>query len=699
MSTFGKSFSRELGKNAGKFVSNKVFGTAGWATPRRHIIDIEDKKRAAEERKAEREQNRADGEAEREARREAAEERRQQREIEKQEYQEGVELRRLQRKIDGQQKEEERVRRARLKEIARIEKEEEIELKRLEKEIARLEKEQELELQSRLKEKARIEKEEEIQSNFDEHENFERYLETIQSVHEVSIEKIDWESLIDSNSFKVLLTKQYEWAKELNSFDMISELENNSSGENFNLDFYDLWLDIWFEKSFFYLALYGKLENGKLAAEENEIPNKRPNYFLHNAIKTLAISEKNPGDSISIIKEIGRFIDVLWTTAYARFIENKAAMVIFQNIIAQNSVYYSSVSKYRPFDDFLKKYGSSANYCYFEDIIDTELFINIEDVIPNNKTTLTAAGVLSSKPFSNTERNALIKNYVSSISLRLALEMFAVFPVSELIISVIHNERSSKTGHFEDLVILSVNISRKVIEALNLDYVNPSEALTNFKMNINYSNSNGLQSVERINVPASKKIKSKLKDIQPQQNLIISNNDEGTSQFLIIDPNKTVSDLKNLVKEIFQKDIVLKTNAGNIAGDNRKLKALTSKEFQSFAANDIKDITTKTGIKIDVVSGKITENKISPTKIKNSDLEIRIEINKSMTVKDISDQFKKHFNKDVFVLSDKGNKVSENRRVQALTCVKIEQIFFTIDSLTKANLKKIKKEIGLHIDY
>jgi hypothetical protein len=36
---FFKSFQNELGRNAAKYVSNKILGESGWATPKRHIID------------------------------------------------------------------------------------------------------------------------------------------------------------------------------------------------------------------------------------------------------------------------------------------------------------------------------------------------------------------------------------------------------------------------------------------------------------------------------------------------------------------------------------------------------------------------------------------------------------------------------------------------------------------------------------
>ena len=45
MGTFWKSFTREVGKNTGKWASNKIFGNTGWATPRRHIIEVEERKK------------------------------------------------------------------------------------------------------------------------------------------------------------------------------------------------------------------------------------------------------------------------------------------------------------------------------------------------------------------------------------------------------------------------------------------------------------------------------------------------------------------------------------------------------------------------------------------------------------------------------------------------------------------------------
>lgn len=42
---FGKSFKREFGKNTGKWASNKVFGKTGWSTPRRHVIEAEERKK------------------------------------------------------------------------------------------------------------------------------------------------------------------------------------------------------------------------------------------------------------------------------------------------------------------------------------------------------------------------------------------------------------------------------------------------------------------------------------------------------------------------------------------------------------------------------------------------------------------------------------------------------------------------------
>ena len=48
MGTFGKSFTREIGKNTGKWVSNKVFGD-GHATPHK-IIHARQREKARNER-------------------------------------------------------------------------------------------------------------------------------------------------------------------------------------------------------------------------------------------------------------------------------------------------------------------------------------------------------------------------------------------------------------------------------------------------------------------------------------------------------------------------------------------------------------------------------------------------------------------------------------------------------------------------
>ena len=48
MGTFGKTFYREMGKNTGKFVSNKVFGKGGHATPLRVIRSSEGNTPAAQ---------------------------------------------------------------------------------------------------------------------------------------------------------------------------------------------------------------------------------------------------------------------------------------------------------------------------------------------------------------------------------------------------------------------------------------------------------------------------------------------------------------------------------------------------------------------------------------------------------------------------------------------------------------------------
>lgn len=135
MGTFGKSFTRELGKNTGKWVSNKVFGD-GHATPHKVLIQRKEREERTKEREA-----------------------------------------------IAQQKEYEREQRKLEREETALKKQAEREEKLRQREELQRQKLEEKEFKKWQKEQEKLEKEEALENNRREVQSFNDYLDTIQNIH------------------------------------------------------------------------------------------------------------------------------------------------------------------------------------------------------------------------------------------------------------------------------------------------------------------------------------------------------------------------------------------------------------------------------------------------------------------------------------------------------------------------------------
>lgn len=93
----------------------------------------------------------------------------------------------------------------------------------------------------------------------------------------------------------------------------------------------------------------------------------------------------------------------------------------------------------------------------------------------------------------------LYQDYVCSGSLRVARELFALFPIEMIIVNAIGNLLNTKTGRMEDTPILSVGIQRETIQNLNLIAVDLSDSMKNFVHRMNFKKSKGFNPVEVLN--------------------------------------------------------------------------------------------------------------------------------------------------------------------------------------------------------
>lgn len=138
--------------------------------------------------------------------------------------------------------------------------------------------------------------------------------------------------------------------------------------------------------------------------------------------------------------------------------------------------YLQLIYEVNPLDDLLS-YGS--NYEFGTDDskkIEVEFNVNID--------ALTEAR----RELNNTEYNFLLQDYVCSVCIRIARDMFALLPIKNTIVHTVLNGAT----------ILSVNFDRQGLSKLKFGYIDPSDALKQFECNMNFNELTGFSPVNNL---------------------------------------------------------------------------------------------------------------------------------------------------------------------------------------------------------
>lgn len=109
------------------------------------------------------------------------------------------------------------------------------------------------------------------------------------------------------------------------------------------------------------------------------------------------------------------------------------------------------------------------------------------DDIPTETTSLTKRGLLSTKAMPQRDRTELYVDVCASVCLRLLYEAFRVVP-SLLRIELFGTATgvNPATGHNREFIAIHLNTNRSAVNALNLDNVDPSSALTALGGNLSF---------------------------------------------------------------------------------------------------------------------------------------------------------------------------------------------------------------------
>ncbi len=142
--------------------------------------------------------------------------------------------------------------------------------------------------------------------------------------------------------------------------------------------------------------------------------------------------------------------------------------------------------------------GASVDLSIIANILEVNVKVNDEDIFSKNSYTLLKSGNLSEKEIPKTQFYNTYQDHVCSVVLRLARELTTIFPHDEVLVTASCDFLNPNTGHIEEQVILSAQIPKATLVRLNMNSVDPSDAMKNFRHNMNFKNGVGFGPVEKI---------------------------------------------------------------------------------------------------------------------------------------------------------------------------------------------------------
>lgn len=160
--------------------------------------------------------------------------------------------------------------------------------------------------------------------------------------------------------------------------------------------------------------------------------------------------------------------------------------------------YLEAVRKFSRFKD-MRALGSKVSVSVTSPkTLEATIHIMGESVVPTEAKSLLQSGKLSTKNMPKGRFYEIYQDYVCGAVLRVANELCALLPVEMVITTAVDELLDKKTGHLQEQAVLSVAIPRPTLERMNLENVDPSDALSNFVHRMKFKKTAGFEPVEKL---------------------------------------------------------------------------------------------------------------------------------------------------------------------------------------------------------
>ncbi|WP_368505289.1 DUF4236 domain-containing protein [Alkalihalophilus sp. As8PL] len=109
------------------------------------------------------------------------------------------------------------------------------------------------------------------------------------------------------------------------------------------------------------------------------------------------------------------------------------------------------------------------------------IYALLDEEFPEFELSLTKTGKLSEKKLTKTKYYELLSNHVCSVTIRVMRELFDLTPVDELIINVYKKELDTAVGREKEMVILTLNVTRREVEPIHFAMIQPFDMISNLE--------------------------------------------------------------------------------------------------------------------------------------------------------------------------------------------------------------------------
>lgn len=140
--------------------------------------------------------------------------------------------------------------------------------------------------------------------------------------------------------------------------------------------------------------------------------------------------------------------------------------------------------------------GSHISFQISDEHLHAIAHVHGNDVVPKVRLKQLQSGKLSETKMPAADFNELYQDYICSVALRVAGDLFAYLPRAEIYVTCVANMLDKKTGHLVDTPILSVYFVRETFRRLSLARIDPSDSMCNFIHNMQFKRTSGFSGVE-----------------------------------------------------------------------------------------------------------------------------------------------------------------------------------------------------------